>query len=424
MGPKKAKGKKGKKGPVAPEQTTTQQIILDRSKMLCPRMGDVYFKTIEVESILTDCVEKIVFKAADRGYSILHLSGMKMSIMPDLSSVISQLQSLTDINLSKNLLFNAQQLFEALVGIEGLKRLNVSQNFLNGILPEIAGQCKNLESLNLDINQLTGLSPGCVNQWASMKHFSIADNSLICLPEELSTWKNIEIINVKNNKIPEIPVSIFTNCSSSLQRLYIGYNLLTVIPEEIGECTKLQSLDFAANQITVLPTTLSKCADLELLHLGNNKLVEIPPEIFASLTKLKELQLYKNKLAIVPPEIGNLQAVERMSLASNNIKALPEELGSCTSLQELYLGNNAKLSSFPNSAGHLHMLRELSLRKCPALKQLPNTAAEMVSLRELDVRAMKKEVCKIAEEVFVSLEKQNCVVRGGVIKKGKPSKKG
>lgn len=67
----------------------------------------------------------------------------------------------------------------------------------------------------------------------------------------------------------------------------------------------------------------------------------------------------------------------------------------------------------------LRNLQELAMRKCPALKVLPNSAADMTGLRELDVRAAKKQVCKIAPEVAESLSKQHCMVRGGIVKKGK-----
>lgn len=48
------KGKKGKKGAKekGPEPVTTSQMISDRTKMLCPRMGDVYLRTMQVEKIL------------------------------------------------------------------------------------------------------------------------------------------------------------------------------------------------------------------------------------------------------------------------------------------------------------------------------------------------------------------------------------
>ena len=141
MGPKKkgGKGKKGKKGPPDPEQVTTLKIVDDRTKMLCPRMGDVYFKTMQVEEILTDCVDRIFIKAADRQYKVLPLSGMKMNTFPDISSIAAELTNLVDVNLSKNQLFNVEQLFAGLALVKSIKKLNLSQNFLNGVVPETAG---------------------------------------------------------------------------------------------------------------------------------------------------------------------------------------------------------------------------------------------------------------------------------------------
>ena len=112
---------------------------------------------------------------------------------------------------------------------------------------------------------------------------------------------------------------------------------------------------------------------------GSNKIEHLPPEIVLSLSNLRELHLYKNKISSIPPEIGNLQcallspllssptllldrcvcmcallaAIQKISLASNNLRGLPDEIGACTTLEELYLSNNAKLSYFPGSAGHL-----------------------------------------------------------------------
>lgn len=57
----KGKGKKGKKGkkkdtgPPNPIPITTVQIIQDRTKMFCPRMGDIYDRNEQVELILEVC---------------------------------------------------------------------------------------------------------------------------------------------------------------------------------------------------------------------------------------------------------------------------------------------------------------------------------------------------------------------------------
>ena len=54
MAKKGKKGKKGKKdkGPKGPDPVTTAQIIEDRTKMLCPRLGDIYTRSAQVDVIL------------------------------------------------------------------------------------------------------------------------------------------------------------------------------------------------------------------------------------------------------------------------------------------------------------------------------------------------------------------------------------
>lgn len=50
--PKKSKKGKKKVAVEGPQPFTTQQIIQDRTKMLCPRMGDIYSTSMNVERIL------------------------------------------------------------------------------------------------------------------------------------------------------------------------------------------------------------------------------------------------------------------------------------------------------------------------------------------------------------------------------------
>ena len=46
------KKRKGKKKPKGPEPVTTAALINERSKMLCPRLGDIYTRTATVDMIL------------------------------------------------------------------------------------------------------------------------------------------------------------------------------------------------------------------------------------------------------------------------------------------------------------------------------------------------------------------------------------
>lgn len=50
---------------------------------------------------------------------------------------------------------------------------------------------------------------------------------------------------------------------------------------------------------------------------------------------------------------------------------------------------------------------------------MPPELAGCGNLRELDVRSDKKQTCKMTPEFASTLKVQTCVIRGGVVKKGK-----
>ncbi len=122
-------GKKGKKkaGPDGPQQVTTTQIIHDRTKMLCPRMGDVYSRSMNMEIILEVCnfialwspihvlqqdvAEKYIKKVLERKLDHISLASMKLSKFPVLSNTTIEVACLTDLNISKNNLFNGDEVF-------------------------------------------------------------------------------------------------------------------------------------------------------------------------------------------------------------------------------------------------------------------------------------------------------------------------
>ncbi len=426
--PKKKGGKKGKKGKgekkaIIP-QYTTPQMLVDRTKMLCPRLGDAYDKSANVGAILADVSTTLIKKAARKHLEKLELQSLKMTELPNMSIIMPELQSLQSINLSKNHLFNIIEIFDTLSQIENIKIINLSDNFLNGSLPISAGNCKELEELILDGNQIYSLgdisngngNDNIVSNWKKIKKLSIKDNGITFLPDSCSEWIDIEYINCNNNKIEILPEYI-TEKWIKMKKMYFGNNAIKIIPDNIGNLDQLIELDISNNALESIPNSLNQCYELELLHLGNNKLLEFPSSIFTNLKKLKELQLYKNKISVVGPEIGNLKAIERLSLASNQIKYIPDQIGSCITLKELYLSNNAKLSYFPPSAGHLKKLEELKFYKCPAMKQVPTTIHECTNLRELDLRGVKKNACKVSPECMDSFKLQKCIIRGAVIKK-------
>ncbi|GJM87028.1 hypothetical protein PR202_ga02940 [Eleusine coracana subsp. coracana] len=76
------------------------------------------------------------------------------------------------------------------------------------------------------------------------------------------------------------------------------------IPDEIGDCSFLQTLDLSSNILEGdIPFSISKLKHLENLILKNNQLVGVIPSTLSQLPNLKILDLAQNKLS---GEIPNL----------------------------------------------------------------------------------------------------------------------
>jgi hypothetical protein len=115
-------------------------MIEEREKMFCPRLGDSFTKTAQVSAILdgilpariyitiiflninifdsinklflSDVAAKALIKCATKKANTVNLSSLKLTCLPAISGFVSELQALTDINLSKNHLFNSEDLFQ------------------------------------------------------------------------------------------------------------------------------------------------------------------------------------------------------------------------------------------------------------------------------------------------------------------------
>lgn len=84
---------------------------------------------------------------------------------------------------------------------------------------------------------------------------------------------------------------------SRLEILYLGGNILTGIPPEMGYLRKLRALNLCNNQLESLPCTLNKLSLLHSLSLHNNKLTTLPVEL-VRLKNLECLSLRDNPLVV------------------------------------------------------------------------------------------------------------------------------
>ena len=149
---------------------------------------------------------------------------------------------------------------------------------------------------------------------------------------------------------------------TNLEDLSIDFNLLTVLPDSIGNLKHCRKLWLSGNSLTTLPHTIGGMTSLVTIHANNNRISELPVEIgsliyleelwlignelgalpstIGDLENLRSLWVDTNKLTIIPPQIGQLQNLETLVLFHNQLTTLPIELGLCRNLGSvLYFGN-------------------------------------------------------------------------------------
>jgi Leucine-rich repeat (LRR) protein len=191
---------------------------------------------------------------------------------------------------------------KALSNLGALTKLNLTENFLNGMLSSLCGGLPFLEELHMDVNQLTALSPAVAN-WTNLKTLSLSDNLLTgssqlieshhyltilsALPMESSHWSSMVSLNLKNNKIADLIGPVMQNwlpvclvlqsfvisldmltTHNQMEKLYLGSNLLKRIPFEIGMLGNATELDFSRSISSSLidPTQTDNCSTSQQLH--------------------------------------------------------------------------------------------------------------------------------------------------------------
>jgi len=255
------------------------------------------------------------------------------------------------------------------------------------VLPE-------LRSASLKFNCLVGPLPTELGELSPhMEELSFEGNLISHVPESLGRLSRLEWLCLANNRLLDLPGSVFTAWSESLKHLDLRGNLLTSIPAELGACgalevllvsdcllshlpetlggcTSLAVLAAARNALTEIPTTLVNCGALEVVDLTANKLTILPGEVVVGWRGLKELLVSNNALLALPEETGTLSQLEILAASNNQLSSLPSTLGNCTALRELYLQANKSLNALPEAIGGWAHLHTLILKACK-FKTLP-----------------------------------------------------
>ncbi|XP_011867263.1 PREDICTED: leucine-rich repeat-containing protein 47-like [Vollenhovia emeryi] len=179
-----------------------------------------------------------------------------------------------------------------LFDLHGLNYLSITHTRLQEVPDEIE-RLANLATLVLHSNEIAEL-PRAIAKLAKLKVLDCSRNRLASLPEELGGHPQLCTMNLASNLLRDVPS--FGSCTK-LTILDLSNNRLETFPDIChAELAHLSEVHFNGNRIAEIPVAINRLQGLKVLNLADNLISVVPSEL-ADCSKLKEVYLKGNKLS-------------------------------------------------------------------------------------------------------------------------------
>ncbi|KAK4488100.1 hypothetical protein RD792_003842 [Penstemon davidsonii] len=265
---------------------------------------------------------------------------------------------LTELDLSGNNLSGTISMITSTT----LHTLNLSSNVLSGELPFLTGSCAvidlsknqfegnltrllkwgNIEILDLSQNRLTGIIPEVTAQFLRLNYLNLSRNFLNgSLPKVITLFPKLTALDLSFNHF-EGPLLTPLLSSSTLKELHLHNNVLS------------GSIDFSPP---------SGDSNLLVLDLSNNQFDENFPDEFGSFTELQVLNIGGNNFSgSIPTSLGNISTLNSLDISRNHFTG------------ELPMNLPNSLQSFNASYNDLSGVVPDNLRKFPLSSFYPGNS--------------------------------------------------
>ncbi|XP_076246618.1 toll-like receptor Tollo [Calliopsis andreniformis] len=284
---------------------------------------------------------------------------------------------------------------ELLCPVQGLSTLNLTRNKLQDIVSlgfsEWVESCTpNLEILDLSSNDLSALTDSALGNLRSLKVLKLQDNVINAVGDHaLADLNMLRSLNMSSNKLVALPPELFAK-TTELRELTLSNNSLTVLaPGLLDNLDELEVLDLSSNKLTnrwVNRNTFSRLVRLVLLDLSFNSLTRIDAHVFKGLYSLQILRLEHNEIETLTDGcFGSLTNLHSLTLSHNRIARFdPAHTVGLSALGQLFLDTNRLGTLQHHVFDNLTGLQDLSLSG-NHLTEIPYAVRVLHSLKTLDL---------------------------------------
>jgi len=252
---------------------------------------------------------------------------------------------------------------------------------------------------NENVTECCSLSNVKCNEMGSIISLDLMNRNLKTLSPEVGKFINLEYLDLENNQLTDLPVTI--SFLPKLKFLYLIKNQLQTVPLAVTRILNLEDLDLEGNNITSLPEELYNMQTLKNLVLNSNKIGSISPSI-GKLVNLEKLYLSDVGLKSLPDELFKLDKLVKLTVSKNDLSSISNKIFNLN-LKELYIYDNPHLSmkiiNFKTSP-----LANCDFRNINVICYQSNTCSNLKDMKEDDLKICSNlEV----EEIQKEMESEN-----------------
>ncbi|XP_073122841.1 LRR receptor-like serine/threonine-protein kinase HSL2 [Henckelia pumila] len=299
---------------------------------------------------------------------------------------IGNLVSLKTLDLSAN---NLQgNIPESIAGLKSVEVMELFGNQLTGDLPDTFSNLTSLRQFDASINNLTGKIPESL-AGLQLESLQLSDNFLEGeIPEILALNPNLIELRLFNNKLSgSLPE--FMGMNSDLIEIDASNNNLDgPLPRNLCYKKKLDRLILFGNRISgTIPESYGECVSLTYVRIQGNELSGAVPDGFWGISGLALVELADNKLqGSFPPSISNAKGLEQLLISGNNFSGeFPVEICGLQELKKMDCSVNQFSGDLPSCMYQLTNLQEFHIQENQFIGEIPKGVGNWTQLTQLDV---------------------------------------